>query len=479
MASSSRPRRATCRRCPSRGTPEHAQNEALGAAALQRGEVALVVLAGGMATRMGGVVKALVEAVDGLTFLDIRLRELDAVERRYGRRPPLLMMTSAATDGPIREALGDRARRRRRSACSSRASRCARRPRATCSATTTATRRSTRRAMATWSTRCATRACSGASSTDGGTTMMLANLDNLGATLDAAVVGWHLAHEAALSCEVVAAGGDRGGWPVRWNGRPVILEDFRLPPDFDPATSGVFNTNTFHADARALLEHDGEWTWFVVEKDVDGRTAIQRERLLGELTSHLDTRFVQVPRDGPRVALPAGEGPRRARRPPARAAGRAQGPRHPLVPLPRLLWLLSFVIMLDGRTMVTVLPDIAADLDVSVAAAGIAITAYLIPYGVCQLAWGPLADRVGPMRVIAVRDRRVHVHRRGLDAGRQPAGAGRASVSSRAASRPRSSRSRWSPWASWCRTSSGRRRSRTWSPPPPAVCWPAPRWAGS
>ncbi len=71
------------------------------------------------------------------------------------------------------------------------------------------------------------------------------------------------------------------------------------------------------------------------------------------------------------------------------------------MPLPRLLWLLSFVIMLDGRTMVTILPDIAADLDVSVPAAGIAITAYLIPYGVCQLAWGPLADRVGPMRVIA------------------------------------------------------------------------------
>ena len=36
------------------------------------------------------------------------------------------------------------------------------------------------------------------------------------------------------------------------------------------------------------------------------------------------------------------------------------------MPLPRLLWLLSFVIMLDGRTMVTILPDIAADLDVSV-----------------------------------------------------------------------------------------------------------------
>ena len=65
------------------------------------------------------------------------------------------------------------------------------------------------------------------------------------------------------------------------------------------------------------------------------------------------------------------------------------------MPLTRLLWLLAFVVMLDGRTMVTVLPDIAADLDVSVPAAGIAITAYLIPYGFFQLAWGPLPTGSG------------------------------------------------------------------------------------
>src|SRR6476646_6181605 len=96
-------------RLPEPGSAAYADAEERGAGALRRGEVGLVVLAGGMATRMGGVVKALVEAVDGLTFLDIRLRELAAVERRYGRRPPLFMMTSAATDGPIRAARGARA----------------------------------------------------------------------------------------------------------------------------------------------------------------------------------------------------------------------------------------------------------------------------------------------------------------------------------------------------------------------------------
>jgi UTP--glucose-1-phosphate uridylyltransferase len=40
------------------------------------------------------------------------------------------------------------------------------------------------------------------------------------------------------------------------------------------------------------------WSWFRVEKTVDGRPAIQFERLVGELTSGLRSRFLRVPRDG-------------------------------------------------------------------------------------------------------------------------------------------------------------------------------------
>ncbi len=66
-----------------------------------------------------------------------------------------------------------------------------------------------------------------------------------------------------------------------------------------------------------------------------------------------------------------------------------------------LLYLLAFVVMADARVISTVLPQIARDLDTTVAGVGVAMTAYLLAYGVFQLAWGPLADRVGPMRVIA------------------------------------------------------------------------------
>lgn len=67
-----------------------------------------------------------------------------------------------------------------------------------------------------------------------------------------------------------------------------------------------------------------------------------------------------------------------------------------------LLWLLIFVAMMDGRVISTVLPQLADDLGVTVATVALTLTAYALPYGICQLAYGPLADRVGAMRVIAV-----------------------------------------------------------------------------
>jgi UTP--glucose-1-phosphate uridylyltransferase len=129
----------------------------------------------------------------------------------------------------------------------------------------------------------------------------IANLDNLGATIDPAVLGWHITQSDPVSVEVVEKlGSDRGGIPVRLDGRPVVLEEFRLPRSFDGSAVRVFNTNTFLVDVAALLSLELDWTYFVVEKTVDERPAIQFERLVGELTSACDSQFVHVPRAGER-----------------------------------------------------------------------------------------------------------------------------------------------------------------------------------
>jgi UTP--glucose-1-phosphate uridylyltransferase len=265
---------------------------------LKAGRSALVVLAGGMATRMGGVVKALVPAIEGKTFLELRLAERASLEKKIGRPVPLWLMTSAATDSAIRDALGSQVDGVRTAVFPQRLS-----LRLTPEGDLfrDAAGKTSDHAPGHGDLLDALKDSGVLSGflAQGGKTISVANLDNLGATLDPAVIGLHVSHGKPITCEVVdKLASDRGGIPVRHDGRTVILEEFRIPPHFDPATVRVFNTNTFHFDARAVTELDIDWSYFVVTKKVDGKAAIQFERLVNEITSHLDTIYLRVPRTG-------------------------------------------------------------------------------------------------------------------------------------------------------------------------------------
>lgn len=292
------PRKEDLVELPPRDSREGRELVRAGEELIRAGKSALVVLAGGMATRMGSVVKALVEALPGRTFLDLRLAERRSLAKHAHGVVPLWLMTSAATDSAIRGALGDRLDGRSVAVFPQNVS-----LRLTSEGTLfkddegktseyapghgdlpEALRRSG--LLDDFIAR-------------GGKHVTIANLDNLGATLDPLVVGFHAAHPYAVTCEVVdKLESDRGGIPARHNGRTVILEEFRIPESFDPSTVRVFNTNTFHVDAEELRDLDVDWTFFVVKKQVQGKTAIQFERLINEMTNHLDTTYLRVPRTG-------------------------------------------------------------------------------------------------------------------------------------------------------------------------------------
>jgi UTP--glucose-1-phosphate uridylyltransferase len=283
---------------PSRGSAEWNELERVGLDLLSNGQCALVVLAGGMATRMGGVVKALVEALPGHTFLDLRLQEIAAMQRRVGRAPPFWLMSSHSTHDKLVEALGERLDGYQVAVFPQYLS-----LRLTPDGRVfnDAEGRPSEHAPGHGDLPDALRD-SGLIERfvkQGGKLVMVANLDNLGATLEPAILGWHLKHGRQVTCEVVSkVGSDRGGIPVRVDGRLVVLEEFRLPENFDAASVRVFNTNTFQFDARALLELDMDWTYFIVQKKVGQTPVIQFERLVNEVTSHLDARFILVPRSG-------------------------------------------------------------------------------------------------------------------------------------------------------------------------------------
>jgi UTP--glucose-1-phosphate uridylyltransferase len=316
---------------PEPGTPEYAALVARGEGPLGRGEVALVVLAGGMATRMGGVVKALVPALGERTFLDLRLAAKRALEARYGATVPLWLMTSEATDGPIRRALGPALDGWSVAAF----------PQSVSLRLTPAGAlfRDATGAPSPYPTGHGdvpeALAASGLLArfvAGGGRYVLIANLDNLGATVDPALLGWHASHGAPLTVELADRAGDKGGTPVRYEGKPIICEDFRLPAGFDPLSVPVANTNNFLVNADALASYRAPWTYVAVEKKVGDKTALQRERLLGEMTFHLPTRFVRVPREGAYARfLPVKDADELARRRPhieavARRLGLPVGP---------------------------------------------------------------------------------------------------------------------------------------------------------
>lgn len=67
-----------------------------------------------------------------------------------------------------------------------------------------------------------------------------------------------------------------------------------------------------------------------------------------------------------------------------------------------LLGLAGFIVMADNWVVSPILPAIATSVGVRPEAAGLLIAAYMLPFGVFQLVFGPIADRYGKSRVILV-----------------------------------------------------------------------------
>ncbi len=67
-----------------------------------------------------------------------------------------------------------------------------------------------------------------------------------------------------------------------------------------------------------------------------------------------------------------------------------------------LLGLAGFIVMADNWVVSPLLPAISETMGVPTVSAGILVTAYMLPFGLFQLLFGPLADRYGRTRVILI-----------------------------------------------------------------------------
>jgi predicted MFS family arabinose efflux permease len=66
-----------------------------------------------------------------------------------------------------------------------------------------------------------------------------------------------------------------------------------------------------------------------------------------------------------------------------------------------LLGLAGFIVMADNWVVSPILPAISQNLDIDIARAGLLISAYMLPFGIFQIIFGPLADRYGKKQVVA------------------------------------------------------------------------------
>jgi UTP--glucose-1-phosphate uridylyltransferase len=281
---------------PEPGQKQHAAAHAAGSAALRAGAVASVVLNGGMATRFGGRVKGVVEAVEGRSFLEIKLSQTAELADRLGACVPCAVMTSFATDRPTREYLQAQGL-----------------PEPLLFSQSVSLRlEPDGEIFRTEDGRVSPyapghgdflRAFRASGTLDrlrtlGVRHLMVSNVDNLPARLDPVVLGMHVRSGRPMTAEVVANSGDVGGAPARVDGRPMLLESVRFPPGFQHASLPVTNVNTVTFDLEAL-DQDFDLSWLYVEKTVEERKAVQLEQVFHEASASLPTTYLQVPVTGP------------------------------------------------------------------------------------------------------------------------------------------------------------------------------------
>ncbi len=295
-----------------------------GEAAIKAGKVAILVLNGGMATRFGGGAKGIVPVVpghDAVSFLAIKLAEIKQRAAALGGSIPVVLMHSFATQQPSDNHLaeidwGGIEERDRNSFAQSIMPRVLPDgtplqdlpeaadlpPTALYSAPGHGDTLGRLRQSGVLSRLIAR----------GVEHILVSNVDNVGASLDPFVLGAHMEHAekgAGISVEVVRrAEGDAGGCIAQLsNGRPAIVEGFRLPEGTDLSDYPHFNTNTLWLTASAV-DVDIPLTWFAVRKKIawpeGGRAltngkleVVQFERLIGQGTEFIQSAYLDVDRD--------------------------------------------------------------------------------------------------------------------------------------------------------------------------------------
>lgn len=275
--------------------------EQLGQDAIKNGEFAVCILNGGMATRFGGVVKGVVEVRDNRSFLGLALDNAKAAADAAGGRIPIYLMNSFATDASTKEHFAANDNFGRGEGDIEHFTQFV------------ALRMTTDGELfrldddglsaygpghGDFAAAFRASGCLQRFVDRGGKYVFVRNVDNLGALADPVVLGHHIKSQKQVTVELAPKRpGDAGGAPYTYEGKMQLVEGLRYPEGFDTDIVDVFNCNTI-TFSTAALEQPIELNRYFVQKNVEGRKAVQIEHLIGELTAHLSSNYLKIPREG-------------------------------------------------------------------------------------------------------------------------------------------------------------------------------------
>lgn len=126
--------------------------------------------------------------------------------------------------------------------------------------------------------------------------MFFANIDNVGATIDPMLLGYHIRHQQGRTVELAQKmSGDQGGAPCYVDNKLMIVEQMKFPPSFDQSTIPWFNTNNFWFTIQDLLNFNETLPFVLAEKTISEGNVIQIERFACDV--HLPSRYLVIERN--------------------------------------------------------------------------------------------------------------------------------------------------------------------------------------
>lgn len=282
---------------PPRGSNEYTQLKKIGEEAFLNGEVLSVVLAGGMATRFGGGIKALAPIFEGLSFGKVKQLDLEKHAIKYNMTCKLLFMTSFLSDESMSSWAASNSNDYVKIA--------------TCPQsislrlmTNGQIFRENNGNVSFYSPGHGDLLGVLSRSEDfkqfyetGGKYVLVNNVDNAAATFNAAVLGAHISRGKQMTCEIVKDD-SYGGAPRIIEGRLEIVEDFCLRAKDKIESNPFLNTNTLLINAE-IFTTPTALNYFDVQKNVNGTPLIQFELLIGELSKFVEATMLLVEAEGP------------------------------------------------------------------------------------------------------------------------------------------------------------------------------------